>query len=67
MQIVIDIDEKDFNFIKSLKSIKAGNTFQQLATRLISSVKDGEIVYPMSVAPVEDTRGANGGNDNNLV
>lgn len=43
MKIVIDIDEKDYEFINSVKSImKNSDTFQRIATDLFKAVKDGE-------------------------
>lgn len=43
MKIVIDIDEKDFEFIKSVKSImKNSDTFQRISADLFMAVKDGE-------------------------
>lgn len=55
MKIVIDIDKKDYEFIKSIRSImKNSSTFQYIATELIKAVQEGEVVYPMSVAPVAD-------------
>ena len=43
MKIVIDINEKDFEFIKSVKSImKNSDTFQRISADLFRAVKDGE-------------------------
>lgn len=59
MQIVIDIDEKDYEFIKSVNSIiKNSDTFQRISASLFNAVKAGEVVYPMSVAPVTDNNDA---------
>lgn len=61
MQIVIDIDEKDYEFIKSVNSImKNSDTFQRISVSLFNAVKDGKVVYPMSVAPVADNNDASG-------
>ncbi len=61
MQIVIDIDEKDYKFIKSVNSImKNSDTFQRISARLFDAVKTGEVVYPMSVVPVADNNNASG-------
>lgn len=44
MKIVIDIDEKDFKFIKSVKSImKNSDTFQRIYADLFNAVKSGEV------------------------
>ena len=59
MQIVIDIDEKDYNLIKSVNSImKNSDTFQRISVSLFNAVKAGEVVYPMSIAPVTDNNDA---------
>lgn len=59
MKIVIDIDEKDYEFIKSVKSImKNGDTFQRISADLFDAVKNSEVVYPMSIAPVADNNDA---------
>ena len=43
MKIIVDIDEKDYNFIKSVKSIMRGSdTFQRISADLFRAVKDGE-------------------------
>ena len=34
--------------------MKNSSTFQYIATDLIKAVQEGEVVYPMSVAPVAD-------------
>ena len=61
MKIVIDIDEKDYEFIKSVKSImKNSDTFQRISASLFNAVKTGEIVYPTSVAPIADNNDASG-------
>lgn len=61
MKIVIDIDKKDYKFIKSVNSImKNSDTFQRIATDLFKAVKTSEVVYPMSVAPVADNNDASG-------
>lgn len=61
MQIVINIDEKDYKFIKSVNSImQNSDTFQRISARLFDAVKTGEVVYPMSVAPVADNNDACG-------
>lgn len=61
MQIVIDIDEKDYNLIKSVNSImKNSDAFQRISVSLFNAVKDGKVVYPMSVAPVADNNDASG-------
>lgn len=42
MKIVIDISERDYEFIKSVRSImKNSDTFERLATDLFLSVKNG--------------------------
>lgn len=47
IQIVIDIDEKDYEFIKSVNSImKNSDTFQRISVSLFNAVKDGKVVYP---------------------
>ena len=57
MKIVIDIDEKDYNFIKSVKSImKNSDTYHRISTDLFRAVKDVEVVYPMSVAPITENK-----------
>ena len=44
MKIVIDIDKKDYEFIKSIRSImKNSSTFQYIATELIKAVQEAEI------------------------
>ena len=44
MKIVIDIDEKDYEFIKSIRRImKNSDTFQYIATELIEAVQDAEV------------------------
>ena len=61
MKIVIDIDERDYEFIKSVKSImKNSDTFQRISVDLFNAVKTSEVVYPMSVAPVADNNDASG-------
>lgn len=61
MKIVIDIDEKDYEFIKSVNSImKNSDTFQRISVDLFNAVKTSEVVYPMSVAPVTDNNDASG-------
>ena len=61
MKIVIDIDERDYEFIKSVNSImKNSDTFQRISADLFNAVKTGEVVYPMSVAPVTDNNDASG-------
>lgn len=60
MKLVIDIDEKDYEFIKSVKSImKNSDTFQRISADLFEAAKNGEVIYPMSVAPVEDNKETN--------
>lgn len=60
MKIVIDIDDKDFEFIKSVKSImKNSDTFQRISADLFKAVKNGEVVYPMSAAPAVDNKETN--------
>ena len=55
MKLIIDIDETDYNFIKSVRSImKNSDTFQRISIDLFMAVKDGEVVYPMWVAPVSN-------------
>ena len=57
MKIVIDIDKKDYEFIKSVRSImKNSDTFQRISADLFKAVKNGEVVYPMAVAPVDDNK-----------
>lgn len=47
MKIIIDIDEKDYEFIKSVRSImKNSDTFERLATDLFLSVKNSTSVEP---------------------
>lgn len=47
MKIVIDIPEKDYGFIKSVRSImKNSDTFERLATDLFLSVKNGTSIEP---------------------
>ena len=42
MKIVIDIDEKDYKFIKSVNSImKNSDTFQRIATDLFRATQEG--------------------------
>ena len=42
MKIVIDIDERDYEFIKSVKSImKNSDTFQSIATDLFRATQEG--------------------------
>lgn len=61
MKIVIDIDKKDYEFIKSVNSImKNSDTFQRISADLFNAVKTSEVVYPMSVAPVTDNNDASG-------
>ena len=44
MKIVIDIDEKDYEFIKSVNSImKNSDTFQRIATDLFKAVQEAEV------------------------
>ena len=44
MKIVIDTDEKDYEFIKSVKSImKNSDTFQRIATNLFKAVQEAEV------------------------
>lgn len=47
MKLIIDIDKKDYEFIKSVKSImKNGDTFQRISADLFDAVKNSEIVLP---------------------
>lgn len=41
MKLIIDIDDQDFKFIKSVVTIKDGSTFKELALRLFTAVKHG--------------------------
>lgn len=60
MKIVIDIDKKDYEFIKSVKSImRNSDTFQRISADLFNAVKSGEVVYPMSIAPIADNKETN--------
>ena len=60
MKLIIDIDEKDFKFIKSVKRImKNSDTFQRISADLFNAVKSGEVVYPMSIAPIADNKETN--------
>ena len=44
MKLIIDINEKDFEFIKSFKSImKNSDTFQRISADLFNAVKSGEV------------------------
>ena len=44
MKIVIDIDEKDYKFIKSVNSImRNSDTFQRIATDLFKAVQEAEV------------------------
>jgi len=44
MKLIINIDEKDFEFIKSVKSImKNSDTFQRISADLFNAVKSGEV------------------------
>ena len=44
MKVVIDIDEKDYEFIKSVKRImKNSDTFQRIATDLFNAVQDAGV------------------------
>ena len=44
MKIVIDIDKKEYEFIKSIRRImKNGSTFQQIAIDLIKAVQNAEV------------------------
>ncbi len=44
MKIVIDIDKKDYEFIKSIRSImKNSSTFQYIAAELIKAVQEAEV------------------------
>lgn len=46
IKIIIDIDEKDYKFIKSEKSImKNGDTFKRISADLLKAVKEGYIVH----------------------
>lgn len=45
MKIIIDIDKKEYEFIKSIRSImKNSNTFQHIATELIKAVQEAEVI-----------------------
>ena len=45
MKIVIDIDERDYEFIKSVRSIKKNSdTFQRIATDLFRAVQESREV-----------------------
>ena len=44
MKIVIDIDEKEYNFIKSIIRLRNGDTFKKLAKDLIMAVKEGTVI-----------------------
>lgn len=60
MKIVIDINKKDYEFIKSVKSImKNSDTFQRISADLFEAVKNSEVVYPMAIAPVENNKETN--------
>lgn len=42
MKVVIDIDERDYEFIKSIRSImKNGSTFRRIATDLFKATQEG--------------------------
>lgn len=44
MKIVIDIDEKDYKFIKSVRRImKNSDTFQRIITNLFKAVQEAEV------------------------
>ena len=45
MKIIIDINEKDFEFIKSVRRImKNSDTFQRISADLFMAVKDGAVI-----------------------
>ena len=44
MKVIIDIDKKDYEFIKSVRSImKNSDTFQRIATDLFKAVQDADV------------------------
>lgn len=43
MKIIIDIDERDYEFIKSVRSMKNGDTFQRIAIDLFRAVHEAEV------------------------
>ena len=44
MKLIIDIPEEHYQTIKSIISIKDGDTFRSLAAELFDAVKNGEIL-----------------------
>lgn len=54
MKLIVDIDEMDYKFIKSIKSImKNSTTFQRLATDLLVAVKYGDVM-PNDIGDMSD-------------
>lgn len=56
MKVIIDIDEKEYKYIKSVIQFRNGDTFMKIAKDLINAVAEGKPCREHGSLPYDDDK-----------